>query len=158
MSSLLWTDPDAWRRMTLPEGCPICTRGIPIDVLVELEATWVTAGETPPLLGYVCVVSKVHVLEPFQLSESGAAAFWRDVDIAASALADVFAPVKMNYEIHGNTMPHLHMHLYPRMLDDPLAGQWLTTKQFVRRPPELLSHIRDAMVRRAAQRKVPFAR
>jgi diadenosine tetraphosphate (Ap4A) HIT family hydrolase len=22
-------------------------------------------------------------------------------------------PVKLNYEIHGNTLPHLHMHLSP---------------------------------------------
>jgi diadenosine tetraphosphate (Ap4A) HIT family hydrolase len=128
---------------------------MPIDVLVELEATWVTAGENAPLFGYACVVSKVHVLEPFQLPGSGAAAFWRDVDIAASALADVFAPVKMNYEIHGNTLPHLHMHLYPRTLDDPLADQWLTTKNFVRRPADLLSRIRDALVRQAAQSKAP---
>ena len=39
--------------------------------------------------------------------------------IAAKALADLFDPVKMNYEIHGNTLPHLHLHLYPRYKDDP---------------------------------------
>jgi diadenosine tetraphosphate (Ap4A) HIT family hydrolase len=38
-----------------------------------------------------------------------------------SAKGDMRAPmgrplltVKLNYEIHGNTIPHLHMHLYPR--------------------------------------------
>jgi diadenosine tetraphosphate (Ap4A) HIT family hydrolase len=29
----------------------------------------------------------------------------------------------MNYEIHGNTIPHLHMHLYPRYSGDPFEGE-----------------------------------
>jgi diadenosine tetraphosphate (Ap4A) HIT family hydrolase len=29
----------------------------------------------------------------------------------------------MNYEIHGNTLPHLHLHLYPRQPDDPYVGR-----------------------------------
>jgi hypothetical protein len=29
---------------------------------------------------------------------------------------------KMNYEIHGNTIPHLHMHLFPRFDGDPFEG------------------------------------
>ena len=28
-----------------------------------------------------------------------------------------------NYEIHGNTVPHLHIHLYPRTIGDPFPGQ-----------------------------------
>lgn len=31
--------------------------------------------------------------------------------------------VKINYEIHGNTIPHLHVHPYPRFCDDPFPGQ-----------------------------------
>jgi diadenosine tetraphosphate (Ap4A) HIT family hydrolase len=27
----------------------------------------------------------------------------------------------MNYEIHGNTLPHVHLHL-PRQRDDPYVG------------------------------------
>ena len=26
---------------------------------------------------------------------------------------------KMNYEVHGNTIPHLHMHFFPRYAGDP---------------------------------------
>jgi diadenosine tetraphosphate (Ap4A) HIT family hydrolase len=28
----------------------------------------------------------------------------------------------MNYEIHGNTLPHLYLHLFPRHSDDPFVG------------------------------------
>jgi diadenosine tetraphosphate (Ap4A) HIT family hydrolase len=31
--------------------------------------------------------------------------------------------VKINYEIHGNSAPHLHLHLYPRYMDDPFPDQ-----------------------------------
>ncbi len=29
----------------------------------------------------------------------------------------------VNYEIHGNTVPHLHLHLYPRFEGDPFVGR-----------------------------------
>jgi diadenosine tetraphosphate (Ap4A) HIT family hydrolase len=37
-------------------------------------------------------------------------------------LRDLFRPVKVNYEIHGNTIPHLHLHLFPRFAGDPYMG------------------------------------
>ena len=40
----------------------------------------------------------------------------------AAAVASVVCPVKMNYEIHGNTLPHLHLHLFPRHVEDPFLG------------------------------------
>lgn len=49
--------------------------------------------------------------------------FMRDVQKAARALHKVTGAVKINYEIHGNTVPHLHMHLFPRYLDDGFPGE-----------------------------------
>jgi diadenosine tetraphosphate (Ap4A) HIT family hydrolase len=43
----------------------------------------------------------------------------RDVKLASLALKRVTGAVKINYEIHGNTIPHMHMHLYPRQVGDP---------------------------------------
>jgi diadenosine tetraphosphate (Ap4A) HIT family hydrolase len=56
------------------------------------------------------------------LGPADQAAFWRDAMLVARAVADVVAPIKMNYEIHGNTLPHLHLHLFPRQRDDPYVG------------------------------------
>jgi diadenosine tetraphosphate (Ap4A) HIT family hydrolase len=105
--------------------CPICSHpggGRPDDVVADLAVTWVTAGTDAPLPGYACVVAKRHVTEPYELEERERAAFWQDCMIAARGLADLFQPMKMNYEIHGNTIPHLHMHLYPRYAGDPYEG------------------------------------
>ena len=104
--------------------CPICAHpgGRPDDVVADLAVAWVTAGTNAPLPGYACVVAKRHVVEPYELAERERAAFWQDCMIAARGLAGLFQPVKMNYEIHGNTIPHLHMHLYPRYAGDPYEG------------------------------------
>jgi len=104
------------------DACPICDRGEPLDVIAELAATWATAAAEAPLPGYVCVVSKRHVVEPFELPPAELAAFWRESMLIARAVAGLLQPAKMNYEIHGNTIPHLHMHLYPRLPGDPGIG------------------------------------
>ena len=117
-----WQDDKTWRGLLDGSKCPICLRGKPLDIIAELSVSWVTAGRTAPLPGHVAVVSKRHVVEPFELSASERLAFWEDTLSVAKALADLLQPIKMNYEIHGNTIPHLHMHLYPRNRDDPYAG------------------------------------
>ena len=30
--------------------------------------------------------------------------------------------IEVNYEIHGNTVPHLHVHIFPRYIGDPFEG------------------------------------
>jgi diadenosine tetraphosphate (Ap4A) HIT family hydrolase len=34
----------------------------------------------------------------------------------------VLAPVKLNYDVLGNAVPHLHTHIVPRHADDPRPG------------------------------------
>jgi diadenosine tetraphosphate (Ap4A) HIT family hydrolase len=62
------------------------------------------------------------VNEPFELGRGEQAQFWLDSMLVAEAVASVTEPIKMNYEIHGNTIPHLHLHLFPRHADDPFVG------------------------------------
>lgn len=117
-----WDNAARWDALCDGSACPICVRGEPRDVLVELKATWVTGGEEAPLPGYVCVVSKRHVVEPFQLSATERVTFWEEAMEVSQAIADRLRPIKMNYEIHGNTIPHLHLHLFPRTQGDPYVG------------------------------------
>jgi diadenosine tetraphosphate (Ap4A) HIT family hydrolase len=69
------------------------------------------------------VIAKRHAVEPFDLSPSEQAGFWFEVVAVARAIKQTFQPIKMNYEIHGNTLPHLHLHLLPRTPSDPFVGQ-----------------------------------
>jgi diadenosine tetraphosphate (Ap4A) HIT family hydrolase len=134
-----WNDPARWEELKRPDACPICTRGVPLDVIADLAATWVTAGARAPLPGYACVVSKRHAVEPFHLPVAELTAFWNEAMAVARILCDLFEPTKMNYEIHGNTIPHLHMHLFPRFAGDPYAGGPIDPRcsSFTRSPGDL---------------------
>jgi len=114
-------DPDLWRRRCTPEGCPFCTEAI-WSTHVELAASWVIIPDRAPLPGYVLVVSKSHVIEPFELTPTEGAQFWDDCMRTARAVASVVHPVKLNYEIHDNTIPHLHLHIFPRFVGDPFEA------------------------------------
>ena len=113
-----WTDPETWAERVTPEGCPFCPME-PWSVHVELPASWVLIPEEAVLRGYVLVVSKRHVIEAYELAPDESAQFWADAMRAAAAVASVVQPVKVNYEIHGNTIPHLHLHVFPRFRGDP---------------------------------------
>jgi diadenosine tetraphosphate (Ap4A) HIT family hydrolase len=62
---------------------------------------------------------------------------------SASAALDMAASgplhrMKMSYEIHGNTIPHLHMHLFPKSAADPYVGYVITSRvSFTRTRAEL---------------------
>ena len=55
-----------------------------------------------------------HVVEPTELSDAEGAAYGCEVLAVGRALQDVFAPIKMNYNVLGNGVPHLHTHIVPR--------------------------------------------
>ena len=74
--------------------------------------------------GYTLVIWRGrHVVEPYDLTEDEAAAYWHDVLTVARALAAHYQPLKMNYQTLGNTVPHLHTHLLPRFIEDPAPGR-----------------------------------
>jgi len=115
-------DPARSDELKKPSQCPICVSGRPRDVIAELGSTWITAGIKASLPGYACVVSKRHVVEPFELPPAEMTAFWEEAMVAARALHELLRPAKLNYEIHGNSLPHLHLHLFPRFAGDPYVG------------------------------------
>jgi len=70
--------------------------------------------------GYCLVFSRRHVTELFQLDAAERHGVIDEVNRVAEALDRVFRPAKMNYELLGNMVPHMHWHLVPRFADDPL--------------------------------------
>jgi diadenosine tetraphosphate (Ap4A) HIT family hydrolase len=63
-----------------------------------------------------------HVAEPTELEAAEAAAYWSELLRVGRALEEHLEPVKMNYELLGNALPHLHTHVMPRYADDPKPG------------------------------------
>ena len=86
------------------------------------------------------------MVEPYELRGPERTGFWEDVLAAAEGLAREFAPIKMNYEIHGNTLPHLHVHLFPRRPDDPFVGGPIDPRRpGVERDPAQITRIARAV-------------
>jgi diadenosine tetraphosphate (Ap4A) HIT family hydrolase len=85
--------------------------------------------------GYCVVVWRLsHVAEPTQLDPGAAGAYWNEVLAAGRAVIAAFEPVKVNYFMLGNTVPHLHTHVVPRYAADAAAGGPLTWDQVIGAP------------------------
>jgi diadenosine tetraphosphate (Ap4A) HIT family hydrolase len=127
---------------------PDLRRREPLDVVAKLEVCWVTMQEAAPVPGYVCLVSQSHAVELHDLPEAAASAFMRDARRLSKALAAATGAVKLNCEIHGNSLPHLHMHFFPRYRGDQFEGQPIDPRvvaQPVYAPGEF-RRIRDAFL------------
>jgi diadenosine tetraphosphate (Ap4A) HIT family hydrolase len=148
-----WNDHDRWTALCSGAACPICRRREPLDVVAKLEASWVTMQQAAPVPGYVCLVSQTHAVDLHDLPESAASAFMRDARKVSIAVATVTGAVKMNYEIHGNSIPHLHMHVFPRYRGDQFEGQPINPRLVVQPvyAPGEFEKTRDALVIRLAQ-------
>jgi diadenosine tetraphosphate (Ap4A) HIT family hydrolase len=73
--------------------------------------------------GYSVVVWRGrHVAEPTDLSRDEAAQYWLELLEAGRRLERHLEPVNLNYELLGNSLPHLHTHVIPRFADDPRPG------------------------------------
>lgn len=120
-----WLDRDSWDRMCRGDACPLCeAMTLPHDqdrygvTLLRTDSSLVRLSRNQRQRGYCVVVAVKHVVEPFQLPPHEARAFFDDVMAVASGVHQTCAPVKVNYEILGNVIPHLHCHVFPRYADD----------------------------------------
>lgn len=143
-----WRDSAKWEALCSGEACPICAGGAPRDVVAKLEVSWVTMNEDAAARGYACLVSLAHVVELHELSDEQSQAFMRDARQLSGAVAAATGAVKLNFEIHGNTIPHLHMHVYPRYRGDAFEGRPIDPKAVAGPVYEAgeFSRIRDAVV------------
>jgi hypothetical protein len=51
-------------------------------------------------------------LSGYELSDEEAVAFMRDIQRVGKAIKELTRAVRLNYEIHGNMIPHLHVSAY----------------------------------------------
>ena len=87
--------------------------------IADLDLSRVFLHEDQFFPGYVLLVLRRHVTELYNLPAAERATLIEEVSRVAQALARVFRPVKMNYELLGNLVPHIHWHLVPRLATDP---------------------------------------
>ena len=118
-----WKNIAKWEEYASEKGCPVCSqksdeRPPGEGDLATLRVSTLGAVKDTCMKGHCCLVSKPHAVELHDLTDADAIAFMRDIQQASRALQAVTGAIKINYEIHGNTIPHLHMHLWPRQIGD----------------------------------------
>lgn len=88
--------------------------------VAELESGFVVLSDNQFYKGYTLLLAKTHATELHELTSNTRQQFLNDMARTAQAVHDAFQPRKLNYELLGNTIPHLHWHIIPRHNDDPL--------------------------------------
>jgi diadenosine tetraphosphate (Ap4A) HIT family hydrolase len=109
-----------WDRLVRGIECPLCDLSRK-QIVGELPSGYVEFVADADFIGYCILVHRRHVVELFELSAEEQCEFITDVTHVAKCLADLLKPDKINYEILGNAVPHLHCHIFPRYLSD---GYW----------------------------------
>jgi diadenosine tetraphosphate (Ap4A) HIT family hydrolase len=109
----------------VPDDCPLCQRINEIKAnrnpffVAELETSYVVLGDYHAWRGYTLLLSKECKPELHDLPPDRRAKFLAEMTLVAEAVWNVFKPAKLNYEMLGNLVPHMHWHIFPRHADDP---------------------------------------
>ncbi|HIJ86527.1 MAG TPA: HIT family protein [Desulfuromonadales bacterium] len=133
-------------------ACPMCSRWeTNFDLqIIELQHSYVTLNRDQYFPGYTLLFTKDHVTELFHLERSERSSLMEEVSIVAKALHGIYKPSKINYELLGNMVPHIHWHIVPRFSSEPLWPRPIWAEQHEERlllPHEQQQHIET--IRRA---------
>lgn len=117
-------------------ACLICDRIALIRAdsnphfVAEMETGYVVLGDFHYWRGYTLFLCKYHVLDLHELEEYFRLTFLREMSEVAAAVFRAFRPHHLNYELLGNSEPHLHWHLFPRYAGEPFGSKpiWVVDK------------------------------
>src|SRR5947208_6294623 len=105
-------------------ACPFCDKLQRLGELPADELVWrfphsvALLGSWQFYHGYCILVARRHATELSQLDATERLAYFEEMCRLAQAIEECFRPHKLNYELLGNQVPHLHWHLFPRYADD----------------------------------------
>jgi len=124
-----WMPRDQWASLVNGENCPLCLENRAAEPVNEHGYTVAHLGFSRLRLalnqfvaGYCVLICNKHIQEPHHLPHEEQRLFFNDLMHAARAIERVFNPIKMNFQILGNLVPHLHVHILPRYHGDPSPG------------------------------------
>ena len=106
--------------MTSP-ACPACGGQWPAPEqrIADCGSTIAYLHDDQFFAGWTFLVLKRHATELWQLEAVERAQLIEEVARVARAVSRAFGAAKMNYELLGNAIAHVHWHLVPRRGDDP---------------------------------------
>ncbi len=101
---------------TNSDACSFCSRWNNESSLriAELDQSYLILNRDQFFPGYCLLFAKQHVTELFHLDKIVRQGMIEEVSQVAAVLNSLFKPDKINYELLGNMVPHIHWHLVPR--------------------------------------------
>ncbi|MGI8826954.1 MAG: HIT family protein [Chloroflexota bacterium] len=124
-----WMPRAEWDALVRGEGCPLCVEVAALEsvntyghTIADLRLSRLRLASNQSVRGYCVLICSKHVREPYELSGKDRRAFFEEMMQAGQALESVFQSIKMNFEILGNAVPHLHCHIIPRYYGDRAPG------------------------------------
>lgn len=121
-------DYDRYEELSKIENCPPCTHEFMVlegsKRIADFEYSYVDVCRIADgsLFGKCSIIPKTHVIHFEDMSNADMIGFMSDLQKLGKALKKITGAVKINYEMHSNTLPHLHVHVFPRYLDDEFAS------------------------------------
>ncbi|MGH7324483.1 MAG: HIT family protein [Candidatus Rokuibacteriota bacterium] len=103
------------------DDCPACAGRWPRadHRIAELGHSLAYLHEDQFFPGWTLLGLKRHATELFDLTREERAELIEEVSGVAQVLAASFSALKINYELLGNQIPHIHWHVVPRLPGDP---------------------------------------
>ena len=106
-------------------SCDVCERNARSEsgenpfTVARTTTGYVNLADVQYHEGYTIFCAKRCVNELHELDADERDAYLLEMAAVAEAVFHAFGPRKLNYELLGNGVPHLHWHLFPRHADDP---------------------------------------
>jgi diadenosine tetraphosphate (Ap4A) HIT family hydrolase len=101
--------------------CKACQGSWPpkTHFIADLDLSKIYLHDDQFFPGWTVVVFKRHATELFHLAPTERILLMEDVSRIAEILSQVYGAKKINYELLGNQLPHIHWHVIPRLGTDP---------------------------------------
>lgn len=116
--------------------CKICRQDWPFPghFIGEMGLTKAYLFEDQFFPGWTVLVLKDHRTELFQLTSEARSRLMEELSRMGEMLNRVFEVRKINSELLGNQVPHMHWHVIPRLRTDPdpLKPVWCIDHEPVR--------------------------
>lgn len=124
-------------------SCKICEKAWPPQdhFIGDLGLTKAYLFEDQFFSGWTVLILQDHRTELFQLTRGERTELIDDVSRVGEAMTKIFDVRKINSELLGNQVPHIHWHVIPRLKSDPdpLQPVWCVAHDPVRLTGSLLS-------------------
>ena len=102
-------------------SCKACEKTWPRadHFIANLDISKVYLHDDQFFTGWTVLVFQRHATELFHLAPAERMQLMEEATLVAKALAQAYGAKKINYELLGNQLPHIHWHIIPRLANDP---------------------------------------